>query len=350
MYVNGAKKNAEEATVLCDGDEICFGAMIPNNELKYTFLEGDGTAAVLNKVLHSSTIQETEFLPPAEKKLKQDTSVIHDHAFSPPSPFSSSEPQPLAQPPCVKQCSSNRPSGSSQVQQTTDLHSKGALGSECVSVLLTSTEPSQVTKLTTSPLPIPSSVKPSPALSIASTQSTDLDIDDLFTDISYSNDKLLEEAMFGGSSSSSNTLPVANLDGATIQVMAVQDQMQQEKHKLLSSIEALKVELAAKNELISLKEQKDGNIVSSMKEEFVCVICQELFINAHTLPCAHSFCDSCIGQWRKQGHKQCPICRKHITSNPVRSLVLDNAIFKVEAEMNEEEKQERKLLREDRQK
>ena len=83
-------------------------------------------------------------------------------------------------------------------------------------------------------------VNPSPALSTFSTKSTDREVEDLFDDIvSNSDDRLLDEAIFGESSTQpvSTALP---MDGATIQVLAVQEQMQQEKQKLLSSIEALK--------------------------------------------------------------------------------------------------------------
>ena len=126
--------------------------------------------------------------------------------------------------------------------------------------------------------------------------------------------------------------------------------MQQEKQKLLSSIEALKSELAAKNELITKQEKKTadaGGVVSSMREEFTCVICQELFISAHTLPCSHSFCEHCIKEWMKS-HSDCPICRKRSTAKPVRSLALDNAIATVESKLNEEERKEREATKEGR--
>lgn len=200
-------------------------------------------------------------------------------------------------------------------------------------------------------VPVSATVKPSPALSAAS-RSTEVELDDLFEELSNSNDAMLDEAMFGATSSP-NALPGpvhSALDGATIQVMAVQGQMEQERLKLMSNIEALKSELAAKNELISQREQddKETGMVSSMKEEFMCVICQELFINAHTLPCAHSFCKYCITEWMKRKNV-CPICRKNIySSKPVHSLVLDNAIAKIELNMNAQEKQERMTVRNER--
>lgn len=212
-----------------------------------------------------------------------------------------------------------------------------------------------ITAKSTPSVPLAASgVSPSPALSTFSTKSTDKEVEDLFDEIvSDSDDRLLDEVIFGGSSTPTNPQQVSTaipMDGATIQVLAVQDQMQQERQKLLSSIEALKSELAAKNELITKQEKRNtdaGGVVSSMREEFTCVICQELFICAHTLSCSHSFCGSCIKEWMKT-HKDCPICRKRSTTQPIRSLALDNAITTVESKLSAEEKKERDTVKEER--
>ena len=142
-------------------------------------------------------------------------------------------------------------------------------------------------------------------------------------------------------------------DGTTIHLMA--QKSEEEKHKLLSSIKALKSELAAKNEWITKREQdekksaEEEGIVSSMTEEFTCVICQELFIKAHTLPCSHSFCEHCIKEWLKT-RSVCPICREHVISGPVHSLVLDNAITKIEEKLSAEKKQDREAAKEEHKK
>ncbi len=240
-------------------------------------------------------------------------------------------------------------SGVSPLQASTSMANQDSniskLGSQLGEVPATRTTPSVAL--------VACGVNPSPALSTFSTKSTDKEVEDLFDDIvSNSDERLLEEAIFGESSTTnpqpaSTTLP---MDGATIQVLAVQDQMQQEKLKLLSSIEALKSELAAKNELITKQEKTNsdaGGVVTSMREEFTCVICQELFITAHTLSCSHSFCEVCIKEWMK-AHKDCPICRKRSTTQPIRSLVLDNAIATVESKLSAEEKKERDATKEER--
>lgn len=146
---------------------------------------------------------------------------------------------------------------------------------------------------------------------------------------------------------------VASTDKASLS--AAQDQ---EKCQMLSNIEALKCELAAKNELISKQEHENGcidtvdvvssmrDVVSFMREEFTCVICQELFISAHTLPCSHSFCEYCIKEWIRKKNV-CPVCRKHNKSGAVYSLALDNAVATVASRLSAAEKREREYMKEE---
>ena len=194
-----------------------------------------------------------------------------------------------------------------------------------------------------------SSTKPSPALS---TRSIASDIDELF-DGGETETIIMEDAIFGEASRNTDDKVFEErrqMDATTLQIQLAKKQMDEENKKLLSSIEALKSELAAKDQLLANNEEKTkaaesaGNsVVSSMQEEFTCVICQELFIIAYTLPCAHSFCEWCIKEWMKRkGHKDCPICRKKITTDPVHSLALDNAVSKLVEKLSPDEQKERK--------
>ncbi|XP_054160570.1 E3 ubiquitin-protein ligase rnf8-like [Oppia nitens] len=81
-----------------------------------------------------------------------------------------------------------------------------------------------------------------------------------------------------------------------------------------------------------------------LDSELCCAICSELFVFAVSLNCGHTFCLSCIEQWKHSrdglkprhddGNEEsttshethcCPVCRQEITSQN-RVLVLDNTI------------------------
>jgi DNA repair exonuclease SbcCD ATPase subunit len=78
---------------------------------------------------------------------------------------------------------------------------------------------------------------------------------------------------------------------------------------------------------------------SSFEEEFTCSICQELLLDARTLECAHSFCSSCLDDWKKQ-KSECPICRKKIDKPPVRALNIDSIVSKLVTKLPQDDKQE----------
>ncbi|XP_060533262.1 E3 ubiquitin-protein ligase RNF8-like isoform X2 [Cylas formicarius] len=93
------------------------------------------------------------------------------------------------------------------------------------------------------------------------------------------------------------------------------------------------------------KCQRNQNQLDDVEEEMMCSICANLFIKAVTLDCSHSFCEYCIGMWKKK-KSECPICRKKITLS-IRTLVLDNFIEKfVENSCVEVKEQRRKSLAE----
>ena len=92
--------------------------------------------------------------------------------------------------------------------------------------------------------------------------------------------------------------------------------------------------------------RRKNEMFSSMQEEFLCVICQELFVKAHSLSCSHSYCEKCITDWMK-ANKHCPMCRKTIEGKPVPSIAMDNAITKlVECLPEEAQKERAELLKE----
>ncbi|KAL2082729.1 hypothetical protein ACEWY4_022547 [Coilia grayii] len=90
------------------------------------------------------------------------------------------------------------------------------------------------------------------------------------------------------------------------------------------------------------KEEVVTQMTEVLESELQCIICSELFIEAVTLNCAHSFCLHCIRAWR-QRKDECPICRQDIRSE-ARSLVLDNYIDRMVERLSVDMKQRRLAL------
>ncbi|XP_023343689.1 E3 ubiquitin-protein ligase rnf8-B [Eurytemora carolleeae] len=78
-----------------------------------------------------------------------------------------------------------------------------------------------------------------------------------------------------------------------------------------------------------------------------CVVCSELFVDAVSINCGHTFCDYCINEWRKKKNN-CPVCRTNIrAANPVK--VLDEYSDKIfEQFVLEGAKKTRATLKEER--
>ncbi|XP_023227391.1 E3 ubiquitin-protein ligase RNF8-like [Centruroides sculpturatus] len=99
------------------------------------------------------------------------------------------------------------------------------------------------------------------------------------------------------------------------------------------------------------KEEKPNpldHVNDIMESELICSICTELFIEAITLNCSHSFCKMCIQLWKKNKKKQvCPVCRTSIkTETP--ALTINNIIDKMVENLDSEMKEKRKQLIDER--
>ena len=387
-FVNRRKIRASEPMVLREGDEICFGSDLPKNEMKYTFTLNSGSA-VLNRREDGSS--DTTIATSSRVQTDPDSNDAKAEGRSSPllprrSPRFAKHPQSrkklrlkcitLKKPVIGPITTTNSSSGNSRTnrfsspeevihsvlpnkflsahQLPTSLSDKSSSQPStghspsltCPRILL-----SDVTVEATPPRP----PEASPAASSHS-PSRNTEVDSLFDSIvSKSDSFMLDEAIFGCSSSTklAQAIPARAddkpaMDGATMQVMLAKKEREKERHQLLSSIKALQDEISAKNELLAKKElnekkaEAENKVVSSMQEEFICVICQDLFISARTLSCSHSFCEACIEEWTKvRIRKLCPICREEIKSNPVPSIALNNAVSKLEVKLSEEEREER---------
>ena len=103
---------------------------------------------------------------------------------------------------------------------------------------------------------------------------------------------------------------------------------------------------AEKHEAGTSKREALANIAQLMESELQCSICNELFIKATSLGCAHSFCALCIEQWMDV-KKVCPVCRAPIASK-MNSVALDSYIERMLEELSPEVIEKRKKLVQER--
>ena len=317
VYVNNTKLTPRTATTIEPGDEICFGVNIDTNELRYSLTTDRRRRPILRKHNSDDTSQPSS----QESESSQGSGVSSLHGSPTKKPRTSMEDPIAAEQP--KKTKESKPEKLDPERMETS-------------------EPVQKKLL-----------PPSPAVSTQ--PGSTINVDDIFPD-EIDNKESLSQAIFGdvAAPESSRSERWLGVDATTIQIQLAKEQLDKEKNKLLSNIEALKSELAAKEQLLAEREAVTENTKSannsmlvSMQEEFTCVICQELFIRTFTLPCSHSFCEWCIKEWMKGKRQQdCPVCRKKITSDPVHSLALDNAISKIEEKLEPEERKQREEVKE----
>lgn len=113
--------------------------------------------------------------------------------------------------------------------------------------------------------------------------------------------------------------------GRSEQVIAtdnVQDEEIHDANQQQSSQDTVQEALKATS---STTEKPDD--LEYLEDELQCSICTEMFVQAVTLSCSHSFCKYCITQWQNN-QSFCPICRTKITMQ-FSTRVLDNFIEKV---------------------
>ena len=415
MYVNGKTRiNPSTPVTLDHRSDICFGTPTPGNELKYklitpnsaerekqhklirtraavspqedvrcsTNLPCENTGVTPEPVIEAAQTRSrgssgggnSDISRPSKKPRIEEVMCADDAALS-------------SQPRDSQQCPGNTIEGDGHTRNTAQsttgsaktikmTQPTAAPTEERGGVTNTTQQPRDTSRrhptCTPRPLAMPTNHQTPPTSRLDTPAST---IDDLFSDCAIERefDEIVSDAIFGDDgtilpsagplqttvtsvahSTSSGGVTAVQYDGTSIQIQAARNDMEREKQKLLTSIEALKSELASKERLLvekseKEKEEEEGKrkgegVIDSMQEEFTCVICQELFVEAHTLSCAHSFCKCCINSWVKT-KKECPMCRKPISSKPVRSLVLDNAIDRMVEKIGPAAVEEREKLK-----
>ncbi|XP_050995483.1 E3 ubiquitin-protein ligase rnf8 isoform X2 [Labeo rohita] len=114
------------------------------------------------------------------------------------------------------------------------------------------------------------------------------------------------------------------------------------KEVLQAKDKELEVTKEEKEKAKAQKEEVVTQMTEVLESELQCSICSELFIEAVTLNCAHSFCQHCIREWRNRKDK-CPMCWQTITSQ-TRSLVLDNCIDRMVENLSADMRERRLAL------
>jgi pSer/pThr/pTyr-binding forkhead associated (FHA) protein len=116
----------------------------------------------------------------------------------------------------------------------------------------------------------------------------------------------------------------------------------------LESKKSLEAELARSKVVLEDLEKKHSLARTELEDEFVCTICQEVFIEAATLPCSHTFCSDCINRWLSF-HVRCPLCREDVSAEPIRSRSLDNIIEKLITRLPSEDQEQYRSRKEKKQ-
>ncbi|XP_066282576.1 E3 ubiquitin-protein ligase rnf8-like isoform X2 [Branchiostoma lanceolatum] len=143
-----------------------------------------------------------------------------------------------------------------------------------------------------------------------------------------------------------------DLEEQLLKHKAALDQIISQKEREHSDLQAklLQSKLEKEQQEQSVKKVREEvveNVTNVMESELQCNICTELFVQATTLHCSHTFCYACILEWTKTRKMECPTCRTKVTSK-TRSLVLDSYIDKMVESYSEELKQHRMDLLQER--
>ena len=108
-----------------------------------------------------------------------------------------------------------------------------------------------------------------------------------------------------------------------------------------------------KDEAVKVAKDEEAKRIQNNLQELVetdlqCSVCNEVFTDASTLNCGHTFCQYCIDKWRSQKKSTCPLCRTEI-KQIVEVKTLDQFVDKMYGSfMTEDGRAERTSLQEER--
>ena len=379
VHVNGKRIPSNEATPISDGDMIRFGLNTDLNELMYRFINDDKGPPMLSRCSNKPTPQCELRLQHAQRAKRQRSPDLpasrweEDPIGPVPTPevggaarkhpnnvtvragstggssLSSRSTSPLSTeevlppPPSKKACTNTSLSATEVLHSRKVLSSTTALSAEELdSPSCTSGTHTQDTLSSTSSTPIQELLH-TPSCKKVFT------LDSLFDTSKSDTTTNMDDAIFGKTPTltprARAVLMGVNVSPIEIQVQIARDEVEKEKNKLESKYQVLKSELAAKDRQLKERREKEAKVSVAVEQEFICAICQELFIRSLTLACSHSFCEWCFKQWiGKRGLPECPVCRTVTLQQPVRSIAIDNVIKRHIANMSRKQQAARKRV------
>ena len=89
------------------------------------------------------------------------------------------------------------------------------------------------------------------------------------------------------------------------------------------------------------------NFKEFAESQLQCAVCNEIFVEAVSVNCGHTFCDFCINEWKKKKNN-CPVCRTNITREVTCKVLNDYTDKLYEQFMPESGRAQRKQLKEER--
>ncbi|XP_037090424.1 E3 ubiquitin-protein ligase rnf8-A-like [Pollicipes pollicipes] len=113
----------------------------------------------------------------------------------------------------------------------------------------------------------------------------------------------------------------------------------EERRSLLEEHKKLQDELDQER-----RKRREEDLARSeqLESTLICSVCLEMFVEATTLGCAHTFCGSCVSSV-EQANGLCPMCRAPIRTK-TRSITLDEMVSKALETMSEDRRTARQIL------
>merc|ERR1719203_266129 len=117
----------------------------------------------------------------------------------------------------------------------------------------------------------------------------------------------------------------------------LQEQLEAERESKRLELQREKERAAAE---APLKKSRSAINVADLHSELACSICQDWLVHAATINCSHTFCWSCIDKWLLHKKFECPVCRKEVSREPVRTRAVEAIVTKTVEKLPQDQRDE----------